>query len=193
MLKIIQEPPMENYFIPTEDSNIQDLQSKLDLVGMLRRFRFYLLVPAILAGCASRSFVVVDKGKFNASELFERKDVQSIVVKRDPAFGNKSMSYSAIRAERLFKKFHFPKDSQLKFNSHDGYSVTIPTAKVMNISPEKAVAYIAIENPREPWPMTVTKKSAGPFYLVWLNPELSRISRDQWPYQIKSIEVLDSR
>src|SRR5207237_8715671 len=53
-----------------------------------------------------------------------------------------------------------------------------------------AVAYLAIEPPDAPWPPLKAGESAtaGPFYLVWVRPELGRIQSGQWPYQIARIE-----
>src|SRR5260221_177467 len=62
----------------------------------------------------------------------------------------------------------------------------------MHTGPGNSVAYIAIENPKSKWPALTAKAvvgSAGPFYLVWLKPELSGILQEEWPYQVVAFEV----
>ena len=55
----------------------------------------------------------------------------------------------------------------------------------MRTGPGQSIAYIAIENPKSKWPdlpLKPSSGSAGPFYLVWLKPELSGILQEEWPY-----------
>ena len=62
----------------------------------------------------------------------------------------------------------------------------------MRTGPGQSIAYIAIENLRSKWPdlpQNPSSGSAGPFFLVWLKPELSGILREEWPYQIVAFEV----
>ena len=60
----------------------------------------------------------------------------------------------------------------------------------MHNGPGQSVAFIAIENPKSKWPaLPLKSSSAGPFYLVWLKPELSGILQEEWPYQIAAFEV----
>ena len=45
----------------------------------------------------------------------------------------------------------------------------------------------------QPWPDLPGKaKGAGPFYLVWQNPERSGVASEQWPYQLASLAVVES-
>ena len=56
----------------------------------------------------------------------------------------------------------------------------------------QSIAYIAIEDPKSKWPDLLPNSSsgsAGPFYLVWLRPELSGILQEEWPYKITAFEV----
>ena len=62
----------------------------------------------------------------------------------------------------------------------------------MRNGPGQSIAYIAIENPKSKWPdlpLKPSSGSAGPFYLVWLKPELSGILQEEWPYQVVAFEV----
>src|SRR5262249_45399044 len=54
-------------------------------------------------------------------------------------------------------------------------------------------AWIAIEDPAAPWPVLPGRTaSAGPFYLVWENPERSAVSSEQWPYHLASLTETES-
>jgi mono/diheme cytochrome c family protein len=55
-----------------------------------------------------------------------------------------------------------------------------------------SVAWIAIEEPKAPWPNLPDKQaSAGPFYLVWENPERSSVGSEQWPYALAGLTGVD--
>src|ERR1019366_3234186 len=42
----------------------------------------------------------------------------------------------------------------------------------------------------QPWPKHLKDgKSSGPFYLIWDHPEKSKISKEEWPFQLESFEV----
>jgi hypothetical protein len=48
-----------------------------------------------------------------------------------------------------------------------------------------AMPWVAVEDPAHPWPHLRGKTvSAGPFYLVWQDPERVRISTEQWAYAL---------
>lgn len=59
------------------------------------------------------------------------------------------------------------------------------------LQPGPAQAWLAIEDPAHPWPsIGAGKPSAGPFYLVWTQPQASGIRPEQWPFQITTIRRL---
>jgi mono/diheme cytochrome c family protein len=83
-------------------------------------------------------------------------------------------------------------DDVIQFRCLDGFVASIWKGRIMSTGPGQSKAYIAIEDPKSKWPELPKKSasgSAGPFYLVWLNPELSGILGEEWPYQIAGIEV----
>jgi cytochrome c2 len=62
----------------------------------------------------------------------------------------------------------------------------------MSDSPAQSVGYVALEDSRSPWPDLPLKEhtgTAGPFYLVWLKPELSGILQEEWPFKLVAFEV----
>src|SRR5205085_1500263 len=119
-------------------------------------------------------------------ELLKRPDVENISVKNDPAYGGQEMHYEAIRAAALFAETNLHDDDVVQFRCLDGFVASISKERIMSAGPSQSVAYIAIENPKTKWPALASKPSAGsagPFYLVWLRPELSGILQEEWPYQ----------
>ena len=139
---------------------------------------------------------------FKQSELLERKDLQSISIRKDHAYDGASRNYSAIPIPSLFEKIlkdsPLPESISIQFYCADGFSAPISTELVLNRSKEKAQAYLAIENPKAPWPKlkrplkATQSKTAGPFYLVWVNPEFSSIGIEEWPYQIRGFKITPS-
>ena len=109
----------------------------------------------------------------------------SITVPNDVAY-KRDMSFRAVPAASLLAGAG--PDDTLRFVASDGFVATIPAALLL--SRGGAVPYIAVEPPDAPWPALKPEggPSAGPFYLVWLNPQQSRITPEQWPYQIARIE-----
>jgi mono/diheme cytochrome c family protein len=65
-----------------------------------------------------------------------------------------------------------------------------------------AVAWLAVEDPAQPWPRLAAHgtgngtgngtASAGPFYLIWEHPERSGVMREQWPYQVVRLSLVES-
>lgn len=171
------------------------------------RFNFLIslfVVGILISGCASHTspqvsttsskqeLTIVKKTNFDLSELLKRKDLETITVVKDPGYGYTTTKYTAVRASQLFKSLNIPKTATLKFICLDGFSASVPATKILNNSSKKAVAYIAIEDPKNPWPpVKLGKPSAGPFYLVWLRPELSGIVTHDWPFQVKSVEIIN--
>jgi mono/diheme cytochrome c family protein len=70
----------------------------------------------------------------------------------------------------------------------DGFVAQIPLALVTKGREGGSVAWIAVEDPAEPWPPLPGKSvSAGPFYLVWEHPERSSVGSELWPFQLGSL------
>ena len=81
----------------------------------------------------------------------------------------------------------------IEARAEDGFVSQIPLALVEKGAKGGAKAWIAIEDAAAPWPLLPGKKaSAGPFYLVWENPERSAIGSEQWPYQLASLTEVES-
>ena len=134
-----------------------------------------------------------EKRTFTRSQLLERQDRRSITVKDDPAYPGRVMMYDAVPLAALFQGLKLGSDAVIEFKCIDGFAATISQARILNRDPQRSEAFIAIENPKSPWPKVKnTQSSAGPFYLVWLRPELSAITQEEWPFQLAGFQVKGS-
>jgi mono/diheme cytochrome c family protein len=142
-------------------------------------------------------FIKTPKKKliFKRSSLVTRPDKVEIKIEADPAYSGKSTIYQAIPLNILFEKLPIAKEASLLFHCLDGFSAPISQTKLLNSSNDKAIAYLAIESLENPWPALnapINPHSAGPFYIVWMNPKLSNIGREEWPYQLIGLEIKQS-
>ena len=151
----------------------------------------YLLNFSATAAEAEATLKVGAKS-YAVSELLKRPEIETITVKHDPAYGGREMQYQAIGAAALFAETSLREDEVVQFRCLDGFVASISKERIMRNGPGQSVAYIAVENPKSKWPDLPLKPlsgSAGPFYLVWLKPELSGILQEEWPYQVLAFEV----
>jgi hypothetical protein len=71
----------------------------------------------------------------------------------------------------------------------DGFVAEIPRAVIEG----PAVPWIAIEDTAHPWPLLLGQGvSAGPFYLIWQDPERAGISSEQWVYALAALTAVPS-
>lgn len=124
---------------------------------------------------------------YTAEALLAHSAITTISVPQDVAY-KRTMSYRAIPMSSLLQGV--PKDDSLKFVASDGFVATLPAAPLLATGEDTARAYLAIEPASARWPALKSgaTATAGPFYVVWLRPSLSRIAPEQWPYQVAKIE-----
>jgi mono/diheme cytochrome c family protein len=78
----------------------------------------------------------------------------------------------------------------LEIMGKDRYVSRIPYSELRNTKAGQPIAYLAIEDPQQKWPALRKKcDTAGPFYLVWLNPGGPSLDSHAWPYCIETITV----
>jgi len=129
---------------------------------------------------------------YTASELLKRPEVETIKVKHDPAYGGREMQYQAIAVRTLFEEAALHDDEVVQFRCRDGFVASISKDRITQKGDGRSVAYLAIEDPKSKWPDLPVKGAsgtAGPFYLVWVRPELSGILQEEWPYQVVAFEI----
>jgi len=154
-------------------------------------FSIYLLNFSMAAAPTEPTLKVGAKS-YAVSELLKRPEIETITVKHDPAYGGREMHYQALGAAVLFAETNLRDDEVIQFRCLDGFVASISKERIMRTGPGQSIAYIAIENPKSKWPdlpLNPPSGSAGPFYLVWLKPELSGILQEEWPYKVVAFEV----
>lgn len=137
---------------------------------------------------------------YKDSQLLRRADLATVTVDRDPAYTanpewkDRPITYSAVPLASLFDGLVLTEEGMLQFHCLDGFSAAIVKDRLLNRSEKRAVAYLAIEDPAHRWPPLKPGSSAnpGPFYLIWKNPERSKIAREEWPFQLSGFEVKGS-
>jgi len=123
---------------------------------------------------------------WQSSELLAHPKAQDIQVDNDVSY-KKTMHYRAVPLAALLAGVS--PDDHLQAVADDGFAAEMPAAPLLKDGPARA--WLAIEDPAKPWPpLGAGKHSAGPFYLVWTNPQASGISPEQWPFQVASIRRL---
>jgi mono/diheme cytochrome c family protein len=134
--------------------------------------------------------LVLDLGSgsqtWRTEELLKHPQVQTIQITDDVSY-KRDMSYRAVPLAALLTGIKA--DDHLQAVALDGFAAELAAAPLLNT--EGAQAWLAIEDPAKPWPaLAEGKPSAGPFYLVWTNPQAGHISPEQWPFQVASIKRL---
>ncbi|TCW84030.1 cytochrome C [Burkholderia sp. SRS-46] len=121
---------------------------------------------------------------YTREALLARQDLAEVRVPHDVAYG-KPMTFRAVPLADLLDIAALPADNVLETRAADGFAAQLPMDLVRNRNPEGAVAWLAVEDPANPWPNLPGKAvNAGPFYLVWVGKEAASVRNEQWPFQI---------
>ncbi|MGE7958055.1 c-type cytochrome [Pseudomonas sp. NPDC089530] len=127
-----------------------------------------------------------DSRTWQTEELLKHPQAQTIAIKDDVSY-KRDMSYRAVPIAALLTGVKA--DDHLQAVALDGFAAELPAAPLLGKA--GAQAWLAIEDPAKPWPpLSEGKHSAGPFYLVWTNPQAGHISPEQWPFEVASIKRL---
>jgi hypothetical protein len=120
--------------------------------------------------------------RFTAAQLLDRPDAAELTIPADVSYG-RPMKYRAVPLPPAGSVG--PAFDTIEARAADGFVSQIPLALVAKGATGGSKAWIAIEDALAPWPVLPGKTaSAGPFYLVWENPERSAVGSEQWPYQL---------
>ncbi|MBM3535789.1 MAG: hypothetical protein FJX60_22480 [Alphaproteobacteria bacterium] len=149
---------------------------------------------AAQAGAATLTMVGT-KGvakEYTTEALLARPDVETIEIAKDAAYGGDA-TYRGIRLSLMLAGEAMDGADILVVTATDGFVAQLPLATVLNDRSAGAIAYLAVEDPTKPWPKLKGKDlTAGPFYIVWSNPERSAIPLQAWPYRIARLEMKES-
>lgn len=105
------------------------------------------------------------------------------------------MTYRAIPMVDFLKNLKLGADDYLKATALDNFSVEIPVRLLRPATPLNVEAFLAIEDPANPWPAPpkeTEKDRTGPFYIVWRSTAPAHVSREYWTDQLASLTVTDS-
>jgi len=148
-----------------------------------------------MAAHASEPTLTVTVGGKTAThtpgDLLGQPGVVTINVPNDVAY-RRPMTFRALPMATLLAGV--PPSASVRFSDSTGFSATLPAAALLASAEDGARAYLAIEPADAQWPplRSGNPASAGPFYLVWLNPERARIVSEQWPFQVAKIDQVAS-
>ncbi|WP_426700299.1 c-type cytochrome [Rhodanobacter sp. Col0626] len=149
-----------------------------------------LLWLCLALSATSAAELKIDLGRgvtvYRTESLLKRSDARMVSVPNDVAF-RRTMHYRAIPLVALLKGVIA--GDHLQFVASDGFAAEIPVNVLMNRRGSEA--WLAIEDPAHPWPLLPGKHSgAGPFYVVWTQPQAAHVGPEQWPYQLATIRKL---
>ena len=161
----------------------------------MKLFRLLAVLVAGLAGppavAAAAGLVVTAGGatrQFTSDEILAWRDAMAVEVSHDGAYGH-AMSYRAVPLRALLSTLPPDAADTIEARATDGFVAQLPRALIEGA----AVPWVAVENPAHPWPpMSGKTVSAGPFYLVWQNPEPAGISAEQWVYALGALTAVAS-
>jgi len=127
---------------------------------------------------------------FPTRELLRHPQLETLTLRDIGAYRGQTRTFSAVAAATLLACVELPRDARVEFIASDGYTANLSATELLNTAPDRAIAYLAVEDPAAPWPGTGgSPESPGPFALIWKDPHLSGIGREQWPYKFDQIVV----
>lgn len=164
---------------------------------MLIRFLALIVITVLnIAPLAAKENILsLSFGKgvlsLSAHELLIRPDAQTITIPADVSY-RRAMTYRAVPLIALIGDVGKLGFTTIEARAKDGFVSQIPVSLIMQGASGGSVAWIAIEEAKAPWPNLPGKQaSAGPFYLVWENPERSSVGSEQWPYALARLTGVD--
>ncbi|WP_166359164.1 cytochrome c [Pseudomonas akapageensis] len=148
------------------------------------------LLPTLLSAPLLAAQLTIDLGSthktWQTEALLKHPQTQTITIESDVSY-KKLMHYRAVPVSALLEGVSA--QDHLQAVATDGFAAEMPAAPLLSNGPARA--WLAVEDPAHPWPaLGKGKASAGPFYLVWTNPQAGHISPEQWPYNVASIRRL---
>lgn len=156
-----------------------------------------LLLCIFVSAFAAEPTITIDvpsKGivkTYTRHDLLGKANKESLDMRDTPVYIGQDMHYIVVPVAVLFEQMDIKDDALIQFKTQDGFSAPVNTKNLLNRDPKGAIAYIAIEDENNKWPTLKNKKgeTAGPFYLIWKNPQLSDVREEEWPYQLSGFQV----
>ncbi|MDZ3990490.1 hypothetical protein PspTeo4_01528 [Pseudomonas sp. Teo4] len=112
--------------------------------------------------------------QWNSRDLLEHPQARDISIDDDVSY-KRPMHYRAVPLAALLDGVS--DSDHLQAVALDGFAAEMPAGPLLQHGP--AQAWLAVEDPTAPWPALANgKPSAGPFYLVWTQPQASGFARN---------------
>jgi len=153
-----------------------------------------ILLIAVVAKAAEPTLTITSGSTtrtYTASELRARSDATDVTISAADAY----REAFTFRAVPLLALLHPSKQEGevMQCRSVDGFVAELPLALVLKAASGGAIPWIAIEPSQQSWP-TLPGSGAhpGPFWLVWQHPERSGVEREQWPYSLTALAIVES-
>lgn len=105
-------------------------------------------------------------------------------------YEGKDMHYTAVRVCDLLKPLSVNSDETVELVSSDNFYALVPAKYLINCKEGSSIAYVAIEPADNPWPQLPRGGTAGPFFVVWTNPEKDYISSEYWAWNVVRMNVI---
>lgn len=145
----------------------------------------WLCLPRLVHAAELRIDLGHGAKTWSTAQLLARADATTVTIPGDVAFGRR-MKYRAVPLRALLPGLRA--DQHLQFVASDGFAAEIPAAVILDSRGAKA--WLAVEDPAHPWPPSADNgKRAGPFYLVWTDPQAAHVTTEEWPYQLAAIRA----
>lgn len=162
--------------------------------------RWLVLLVFLLLGCAAQKpapkeptlvlRVGEQKKVWTRGQLLTHPAARELTITDHSAYEEQERTYRVVPLADVFEDLQTPPDQTLEYRTSDGFSSSIDPDRLLNTQPEASMAYLAVEDPTQPWPNFENRDyGAGPFYVVWEHPELSDIGREEWPFKLKSFHT----
>ena len=148
---------------------------------------FLTLLLALPASAAQLTIELDHASKtWQTAELLKLPEAQTVQIVDDVSY-KRNMTYRAVPLAALLPGLK--PENHLQAVALDGFAAELTAAPLLQKN--GARAWLAVEDPAHPWPALADgKPSAGPFYLVWTDPQAGPISPEQWPFQVSAIKQL---
>ncbi len=150
-------------------------------------FALFALLIGLPASAAQLTIELDHSSKtWQTADLLTHPQAQTVQIVDDVSY-KRTMTYRAVPLALLLPGLK--PESHLQAVALDGFAAELTAAPLLE--KQGARAWLAVEDPAQPWPeLAEGKPSAGPFYLVWTDPQAGHISPEQWPFQISRIKQL---
>ena len=150
-------------------------------------FAFIALLLALPAHAAQLTIELDHSSRiWQTADLLKHPDAQTVQIVDDVSY-KRNMTYRAVPLAVLLAGLK--PGTHLQAVALDGFAAELTAAPLLQN--HGARAWLAVEDPAKPWPaLGDGKSSAGPFYLVWTDPQAGHISPEQWPFQVSRIKQL---